>query len=651
MFGPMKTRQLLWLAGAALLLAGAGFVQGRLSDMAANQQLFIEANVGTEKSLVEVLPGGLRALAFTYVWQRSQEQHQAGRHYDARELADLACRLMPNFPGVWSFHAWNMAWNISVTTHTPEERWHWVKQGLELLRDEAIPRNRGSLLLYKEIGWIFFSKMGQSLDDMHPYYKQVWAAQMQQLLGATSYGSTAEVIKAFRPIADAPLDKSFSRQGRNIPGTNAPEIIQQDQLKVLLGDPAVAEYAEKLAARGVNVDQGLLTVYDRYSMDLAVDVVRIAPPMLQTDQDHAISELINSTEHTDARTKLLAFVRAQVLWNVYKMDPQWMYDLMVKFNAPLDWRMPEPHGFYWITYGTHVAEDLPIDDITAINTDRVAMFCLKILTWRGRLVYIDNPENPDRPVLRYLFDWRFIEPSQKEYITAAENSLQEGQELKDNPFRAGHQNYLVSVIQSLYAAHQYELAGKYYEWLRKNYKPVGPEWFLDLEDFVVFTLKKEGAIYADLADVQVQAALQAALESLALSDIDSFQASYNYARWSIYDTFVASTNRQDITPWEVILRDMTLLMLVRPQSQGVWLSIGDRSTLYRNIELQAPGIQKAMYDSLLRSPLPEQCRAAGIDFDKAFPDPNAPKAPIGKGGSSPAPQDKAAAPSLRTKGK
>ncbi|MCK4601805.1 MAG: hypothetical protein KAU28_05030, partial [Phycisphaerae bacterium] len=161
MLSPLKKRQLLWFAAAAALLAGAGLLQGPLADMAAERELFIEANITTEKSIVEVLPGGLRALAFSYIWQRSQEQHIAGRHYDARELADLACRLMPNFPGVWSFHAWNMAWNISVTTHTPEERWHWVSQGMELLRDEAIPRNRRSLLLYKEIGWIFFSKMGQ----------------------------------------------------------------------------------------------------------------------------------------------------------------------------------------------------------------------------------------------------------------------------------------------------------------------------------------------------------------------------------------------------------------------------------------------------------------------------------------------------------
>ena len=634
MANPLKKTQLFWLATAAVLLLLAGMLQGPLAETTSDRELFIEANITTEKSIVEVLPGGLRALAFSYVWQRSQEQHMAGRHYDARELADLACRLMPNFPGVWSFHAWNMAWNISVTTHTPEERWHWVSQGMELLRDEAIPRNRRSLLLYKELGWIFFSKMGQSLDEMHPYYKMVWAAQMQRLLGATSYGSTAEVIEAFRPIAEAPLDKSLLRQGGNIPGTNSPEIIQPDQLEVLMHAPGVAEYAGLLAAYGVQVDQGLLSVYNRYSLDLAVDLVRIAPPELPTDRDRELSELINSPAHAEARAKMLAFVRAQVLWNVYRMDPQWMYELMVKFNAPLDWRMPEPHGFYWITYGAHIAEDTPIGDITAINTDRVAMFCLKTLTWRGRLVYIDNPDDSDRPTLRYLFDWRFIAPTQQEYLSAAQGAMQPGQEMRNNPFRDGHQNYLISVIQALFAGDRRGEASRYYQWLRDEYHPFGLQWLMDLEDFVVYSLKTEGALYPDVAAVQVQVSLQAALEDLAYDDIEGFQASYDYARWAIYDTFLkGASNEYIVRPWEEILTDITREMLIYPQSQGVWLSIEDRSALYHRIESFAPGIQQAIYDSLRRSPLPAQCRAAGIDFNKAFPDPGAPDTPAGDSGN------------------
>ena len=39
--------------------------------------------------------------------------------------------------------------------------------GAKLLRDKGIPRNPKSLMLYKELAWIFFDKMGGFMDDKH----------------------------------------------------------------------------------------------------------------------------------------------------------------------------------------------------------------------------------------------------------------------------------------------------------------------------------------------------------------------------------------------------------------------------------------------------------------------------------------------------
>ncbi len=622
MIDPLKMRQGVWVAVAIVLLACAGGVQLALDRMATENQLFIEADEASEKSLVAVMPGGLRAIAFSYVWQRSQLQHEAGRHYDAREMADLACRLMPNFPGVWSFHAWNMAWNISVTTHTPEERWHWVRQGMELLRDRAIPRNRKALLLYKELGWIFFSKMGQSLDEMHPNYKRYWASEMQRLLGSPAYGTTDEVIDAFRPIAEAPLDKSLTRQGRNVPGTVRKEVIQEDQRDLLLSDPAVGAYAARLAELGVGVDEGLLSAYNQFSLDLAASDVRLFPPAITTDHDQALSDVINDPEAIGPRTALLAFVRAQILWNVYRMDPDWMLGLMERYHAPLDWRLPEPHGLYWITYGTHVSEDLGLDSITAINTDRVALFCLKTLTRRGRLVYMENPEDPDQPILRTLFDLRYIAPTQEEYILTIDAELSEGETVRDSPFRAGHENYLIDVIQMLFAADRKQEAAYYLNWVRERYQPLDLKWQMGLEDFVVATLHEESAINYDIAATLVQVAMQTALEALALGDEETFEASYGFARDSIYANYqkLAGDNVR-LAPWPYIVYDMAMEIIVRPQNQGLNLDIADRSILFSQLDTIIPNLRAEMYDNLLNSPLPDECQAAGVEFAEAFPEP------------------------------
>jgi hypothetical protein len=622
MANPLRTRQVLWILLGVALLAGAGLMQGPLHQRAVDDELFIEANLGTEKSIVEVIPGGLRAMAFTYVWQRSQEQHQAGRHYDAREMAELACRLMPNFPGVWSFHAWNMAWNISVTTHTPEERWRWVRQGMELLRDEAIPRNRRALLLYKELGWIFFFKIGQSLDEMHVQYKQYWAAEMQRLLGATGYGSTADVLAAFEPIAQAPLDKSLDRQGRMIPGTTRPELIQADQLAIVLEDPAVAAYAARLAEAGITIDWALLEAYNRYSHDLPVSMVRVMPPEAVAGYDGAIDALINDPDAAEARATLLAFVRAQILWNVYRMDPAWMYGLMEHYQAPLDWRLPETHGLYWITFGLHIAEDVGLDGITAVNTERVGLFCLKTLTQTGRLIYQNNPANPQLPYLERMFDWRYIAPAQAAYLEAIEEEIGPDADPNDSVLASGHINYLKGVIQSLFAGYKRGEARMYYDFVRDYYGPTGPEWLLDLEDFVVFTLRQEDAISPELGIMQLQSALQAALEMLGEGDEEGFDASYGYARYSMYDNLQRVLPPDDrLPPWREIVASMATLVIRRPQDCGIDMSLADRATLYRELDVLEPDIQKLIYDGIANSPLPYECAQEGVDFDVAFPEP------------------------------
>ena len=647
MLNPLKVRQGIWILVTVALLAAAGGMQRGLSHIARQNQLFIEADAGSEKSLVAMMPGGLRAIAFSYVWQRSQAQHEAGRHYDAREMATLACRLMPNFPGVWSFHAWNMTWNISVTTHTPEERWHWVRQGLELLRDEAIPRNRKSLLLYKEIGWIFFSKMGESLDDESPYYKAVWASEMQRLLGSPAYGTTDDVIDAFRPVAAAPLDKTLSRQGRNRPGRVIKEIIQPDQLDILLADPAIADYVAALEAvkvtlvaadgntiappkamlaeledAGKPVPYTLLSAYNRFSDDPDVRDVRAYPTPIETDQEQAIYDLMNDPATQAPREALLALVRAHTLWNVYRMDPSWMLGLMEKYHAPLDWRLIEPHGLYWITYGAHVSEDLALDSVTAVTTDRVALFCLRALTWRGRLTYRDNPADPNRPRLRYLFDFRYIEPTRIEYLETIEAEMGPDESWERSKFRAGHENYLIDVVTMYFTANRLAEAQEVLDWIKTTYKPFGPQWMMSLEDFVVYTLTQDQAINYDAASMLSQVAVQTALEALAKGDEATFEAKYEFGLRSIYMNYqkiAQDLNR--LAPWPNIVADLAMEMIIMPQNRGVQLDLEERAYLFSQLDSIIPDFRAQIYDVLFLSPLPEECRAAGVEFEAAFPEP------------------------------
>ncbi len=128
--------------------------------------------------------GAFRGLIADIAFIRAEQLKTQGRFFDSWQLHKWICALQPHFVLVWEYASWNMAWNISVKTFTPQERWHWVYAGVKLLRDQGIPQNERAINLYKQLAWIFNSKMSETTDDFHYAYKANWAWRMHLLLGA-----------------------------------------------------------------------------------------------------------------------------------------------------------------------------------------------------------------------------------------------------------------------------------------------------------------------------------------------------------------------------------------------------------------------------------------------------------------------------------
>jgi hypothetical protein len=79
-----------------------------------------------------------------------------------------------------------MAYNVSRTFDLPEDRWLWVRSGMELLRDEGLRYNPRDPLLHRELAWIFQDKMGKYTDLAHNFYKQQWITEMYAVLGTNA---------------------------------------------------------------------------------------------------------------------------------------------------------------------------------------------------------------------------------------------------------------------------------------------------------------------------------------------------------------------------------------------------------------------------------------------------------------------------------
>lgn len=187
---------LLLLAVLAGGLYGAGRLNGELLALRrvyGISQADPLVNAPPLVTFTTVALGGFRGILADILWLRSSRLQEEGRYFELVQLADWITKLEPRFSSIWAFHAWNLAYNVSVLFQNPEDRWRWVRHGLTLLRDEGLRYNPGDARLLYELGWIFQHKLGGSMDDAHRYYKQAWAQEMASLFDGPQpdYGTLA----------------------------------------------------------------------------------------------------------------------------------------------------------------------------------------------------------------------------------------------------------------------------------------------------------------------------------------------------------------------------------------------------------------------------------------------------------------------------
>ena len=125
--------------------------------------------------------GGLRSIAAEVVWFRADRLQEEGRYVELAQLASALTFMEPHTPEVWSYAAWNLAYNISVMMPTPEDRWRWVHAALRLLRDEGLRLNPTSPELFREIAWLFELKLGTSIDSAAAVYREKWRAIVEDV--------------------------------------------------------------------------------------------------------------------------------------------------------------------------------------------------------------------------------------------------------------------------------------------------------------------------------------------------------------------------------------------------------------------------------------------------------------------------------------
>ena len=156
--------------------------------------------------LAMALLGGFRGILAEVVWFKADRQQSEGEFTELAQLAAYLTHLEPHTPEVWSYASWNLAYNVSASIPTAEDRWRWVEAGIKLIRDDGLRLNPADPLLAKDLGWFYLTKIGGNLDDASPYYRAQLGKAVSSAYATGDWsglgldtGIMAEVERAYGP--------------------------------------------------------------------------------------------------------------------------------------------------------------------------------------------------------------------------------------------------------------------------------------------------------------------------------------------------------------------------------------------------------------------------------------------------------------------
>ena len=562
--------------------------------------------------------GALRGIIVDYLWIKTNIQKEKGQFYEAMADASLITKLQPRFSDVWSFQGHNMAYNISVMTETPRERWGWVRAGIDLVRDEGIRYNPNDLILYKDLAFWFAHKIDGVSDDAHLYYKRELAREWQFLLGVPP-ASLENRIAWLAAIKDAP-DSLEELEIKN----PSIEVLVKELKKSL------SSFDSRFQFR---LDRDFLSNLGRWQSVQSsryAKLLGLEETFLKNDPIFATFNTVFATPEARASLELfLPFLRKKVLLEAFNMDPTLMWEYTRDFG-PFDWRHPQSHAFYWARKGATTAEKRSsnVEDIyKVLNNDRVNIQAMQALSRTGLMSY--DPFSNDNPGrlndIRWIkaIDIYFGELYRKHFGTRGGGG---------DSFCDFYQNFMSQAVRELYRSGDYEGAQSILKKLDNLFGRGGlipnNKYEAPLETFVQNTTFGEYPGAPDIARSDVYAALSLGFrEGLLMNRPKVLEDAVKFARdltiyfqGNQYADFVNKFGERRmadlIGDLRTSVRDVFANVLIDPSQPLV-----DRLTIYNRAGEQE---RRMVYD-LVKGPLEAEFSidelAKLVPFAQLLPEP------------------------------
>lgn len=624
--------QLIALVLLAAFLTSSGALAVALSSSAGRAKLTYtdrpEEGQPWEVS-VGIAMGAFRGVFVNFLWMRANDMKQEGKYYEAIQLADAITRLQPRFPRVWVFHAWNLAYNISVGTNTREERWQWVNAGINLLRNQGVPANPNDMLIHKELAWIFLHKIGGFTDDANPFYKRQLAREWTIVMGP--------------PPPRGPEDRDRNAIIEKYVAWITPIAEAPDSLEGLYAaQPRARALLDASRSLGITTDLELLTRYEMWRA-LQRTAQRRVWEQQAGEKTRQFGALVDDPSYAEVWPDVLAYFRRQMLVRRYQMEPARMIAYTREYG-PLDWRHHAAHSLYWAQKGVDAAAERKTErnarDFDFINTDRVVAQSVQDLFRSGELYFDFFSSN--FPGMYTMWQGvpnpHFVESYQKILDPMRARSwADDGGMRGTTPLSGGYENFLKDAICFFYARGDMRNAEKWrrelltHRYVNLNDLERRRLWTLPLDEFFENEMREELTRPA-IAIQQTAAGLQQAFASGLLGgDPTIFVSGMNYAK-RVHRMFFEAQKRRtmvDITTARMEQMPENFQMLAGEQFVGFMSTLGldDAERVY---DAAPDDLRAFAYDMLVERFRPEleEARRAGLGstlrtFDQMFPQPRA----------------------------
>jgi hypothetical protein len=159
----ISPRKVGYLLSIVVLLSVVIVISQRIEASAERNRLAQKSlgNVNPVSGTAQLVLSGFRGVAVTFLWHEANELKKKERWFEIRPVIESISLLQPNFVKPWTFQAWNMSYNISAEWEAVEDKYYWIRQGIDFMKEGCrVNRDKPDLEWY--VGYIYFNKFGMS---------------------------------------------------------------------------------------------------------------------------------------------------------------------------------------------------------------------------------------------------------------------------------------------------------------------------------------------------------------------------------------------------------------------------------------------------------------------------------------------------------